>query len=78
MPGNVIPFPGALPSETDDALALDTLIRGILEHDRQNERLLTDMLEAVRAELPTLERGRQTAARYGLEVPRSGLIDRVS
>ena len=36
-PDNVVTFPGAEDHARQDALALDTVIRGILEHDRQNE-----------------------------------------
>lgn len=78
LPANVIPFPGAIGAQVEDALALDTLIRGILEHDRHNERLLASLLEQVRAELPALEDGRHGAARYGLELPGARFIDRVS
>jgi hypothetical protein len=78
LPANVIPFPGAIPIEAEDALALDTLINGILEHDRHNERLLNALLGEVAAELPALEDGRRGAASYGTTVSDARFIDLVS
>lgn len=78
LPANVIPFPGAIPIDAEDALALDTLIRGILEHDRQNEALLGTMLGQVGADIPALEDGRRGAAGYATNVPDSRFIDLVS
>lgn len=78
LPANVIPFPGAIPIEAEDALALDTLINGILEHDRHNERLLRSMLGEVAAELPALEDGRRGAAGYATAVSDARFIDVVS
>lgn len=78
LPANVIPFPGVIPIEAEDALALDTLICGILEHDRHNEQLLHTMLGEVAAEVPALEDGRRSAAGYGTNVSDARFIDLVS
>ena len=78
LPPNVIPFPAAPASEAEDILALDTLIRGVLEHDRHNEEMLVAMRESIRAALPALEAGRRTAARYGLQASGSRFIDHTS
>jgi len=78
LPSNIIPFPGVIPIEAEDALALDTLIRGILEHDRHNESLLGDILGQVGVELPALAGGRRGAAGYGTNLPDARFIDLVS
>lgn len=78
LPANVIPFPGVVPIEAEDALALDTLIRGILEHDRHNESLLGAVLGAVATELPALENARRSAAGYGTNLSDARFIDLVS
>jgi hypothetical protein len=77
LPENVILFPGPRISDDDDQLALDTLIRGILEHDRQNETILHSLLSGIRDELGQLQHGRAAVARYG-STAREGFIDRVS
>jgi hypothetical protein len=77
LPDNVILFPGPRVSDDDDQLALDTLIRGILEHDRQNETVLHGLLDGIRGELGELQHGRAAVARYG-STAREGFIDRVS
>jgi tRNA/tmRNA/rRNA uracil-C5-methylase (TrmA/RlmC/RlmD family) len=63
-PSNVVPLPGAEDYARQDAIALDTVIRGILEHDRGNEELLVEKMQAIRDELPRLRRGRQASAGY--------------
>lgn len=78
LPENVILFRGPRLSDDDDQLALDTLIRGILEHDRQNETILHSVLDGIRGELSELQHGRAAVARYGSTTPREGFIDRVS
>ena len=78
LPPNVIPFPGAIAIEAEDALALDTLIRGILEHDRHNESLLGALLGQIGSELPALEAARRSAAGYATNVSDARLIDLVS
>lgn len=64
MPDNVVSFPGSEDHERQDALALDTVIRGILEHDRQNEAMLFERMEELREELPRLQHGRRAANAY--------------
>jgi hypothetical protein len=81
VPANVIAFPSQAASDwsQQDQLALDTLIRGILEHDQQNERLLTERLAEIREELPRLERGRRANNGYRVPVASGArFIDRVS
>ncbi|MFA7295982.1 MAG: hypothetical protein WC211_02190 [Dehalococcoidia bacterium] len=78
LPENVIVFPGAQPTIDDDTLAVDTLIRGILEHDRQNEQLLAELMSGVRNELAALDHGARAVSRYGAAEPAVGFIDRVS
>lgn len=78
LPENVIVFPGALPTVDDDTLAVDTLIRGILEHDRQNEELLAELMSGVRNELASLDQGARAVSRYAAAEPGAGFIDRVS
>lgn len=63
-PENIVTFPGAEDHARQDALALDTVIRGILEHDRQNEAMLFDKMEQLREELPRLQQGRRMASAY--------------
>lgn len=63
-PSNVVAFPGAEDQAMQDAIALDTVIRGILEHDRQNEALLFEKMQELREELPRIQQGRRVAAAY--------------
>lgn len=63
-PENVLAFPGAEDHARQDALALDTVIRGILEHDRQNEAMLYEKVQQLREELPRLRQGRRMAGAY--------------
>lgn len=80
VPDNVVPFPTELNSrnQQDDSLALDTVIRGIVEHDEQNERLLSTKLQELAAELPVLRHGRQAINAYRTPRERQGYVDRVS
>jgi len=79
-PSNVVPFPNELNARTrhDDRLALDTLIRGIVEHDEHNEALLTAQLGELASEVPALRRGTEAAAAYRIPQERRGYVDRVS
>ncbi|MCK9486268.1 MAG: flagellar protein FliT [Dehalococcoidia bacterium] len=63
-PENLVVLPGAEEHARQDALALDTVIRGILEHDRQNEEMLYDKVQQLREELPRLQQGRRLAGAY--------------
>ncbi len=80
VPDNVVPFPTELNSrnQQDDTLALDTVIRGIVEHDEQNEQLLSAKLDALAAELPTLRHGRRAIQAYRAPQDAKGYVDRVS
>ncbi len=64
VPENVMAFPRVVDSMQEDALALDTVIRGILEHDRENEALLREKLAQVRDELPRIRRAFRAATAY--------------
>jgi hypothetical protein len=67
LPGNVIPFPRAASQaeDLDDRLAIDTLIRGVLEHDQHNESVLEERLLAVQGEIRSMESGQRAVSRYG-------------
>jgi len=77
-PENVVAFPGAVDHAHQDALALDTVIRGILEHDRQNEAMLFDKIQQIREELPRLARGRRLASAYRSTSESGSLMSRSS
>lgn len=64
IPENVVMFPRVVDSMQRDAIALDTVIRGILEHDRQNEALLQEKVAQVREELPRVRQAFRAAAAY--------------
>lgn len=64
VPDNVVVFPRAVESIQQDAIALDTVIRGILEHDRQNEALLLEKMAQVREELPRVRQAFRAASAY--------------
>lgn len=64
VPENVLIFPHAADSAHRDSIALDTVIRGILEHDRRNEALLQEKMEEVREELPRVRQALRAAAGY--------------
>lgn len=80
-PRNLVPLPSAEEHARQDQIALDTVIRGILEHDRRNEELLLEKMAAIRQEMPRLRQGRRAAAGYR-EVPAweqtGGYADRAS
>jgi hypothetical protein len=80
LPENVVMFPTELNtlSRQDDSLALDTVIRGIVEHDDLNERMLNEKLETLAAELPALRHGRQAIQAYRVPRDQQGYIDHVS
>ena len=78
LPPNVIAFPGRERGTGEDDLALDTVLSGILYHDRRNQQLLEAMLEEIRRELPTVGAGQQAANGYRLRQETPRFIDRVS
>lgn len=78
LPANVIPFPRAdAGAVEDDALALDTVIQGILDHDRHNDQALRERRSRLLESFPKLQAARRSARAYrtGAE-PR--FIDRAS
>ncbi|TAJ19697.1 MAG: flagellar protein FliT [Dehalococcoidia bacterium] len=64
FPENVVVFPRAVDVMQQDAIALDTVIRGILEHDRQNEALLQEKMAQIREELPRVRQAFRAANAY--------------
>lgn len=64
VPENVVMFPRVVDSMQRDAIALDTVIRGIIEHDRQNEALLREKVAQVRDELPRVRQAFRAASAY--------------
>ena len=79
LPANVVAFRASPGHAEQDALALDTVIRGILERDRENEALLTAKMQAIREELPQLRRGQRAHAGYrSIEGPQPSFMNRVS
>lgn len=78
QPENVLAFPGAEESLRQDALALDTVIRGILEHDRENEAMLFEKVQQIREELPRLDQGRRLASAYRPAASYEAVVDRSS
>lgn len=80
LPENVVAFPTELNVRTrqDDVLALDTIIRGIVEHDEYNEALLSGQLQEMAGQVPALRHGRGAAAAYRVPSEQRGYVDRLS
>jgi len=80
LPSNVVALPNELNERerNDDTLALDTLIRGIVEHDEHNEALLSERLERLAGEVPALRHGRGAMAAYRVPRQPQGYVDRLS
>lgn len=76
LPGNVVAFPGAEVNEMEDDLALDTVIRGILEQDQRNAALLAARMDRIREQLPALAVGGQSAGAYRVPVGATHIFDR--
>lgn len=76
LPQNVVAFPGAEVNEAEDDLALDTVIRGILDQDQRNAAALAMRMDQIRDQLPALALGGQTAGAYRVSVAGSRVIDR--
>jgi hypothetical protein len=74
VPENVIAFPGA----DDDTLALDAMLKGILEFDRHNEALLARKMDEIQSELPQLAEGQRAAAGYRVVRDAASYVDRRS
>lgn len=75
LPDNIVAFPGSADAAGEDELALDTVIRGILDHDRHNEVLLAGKMDEIRQQLPALNRGQQAVAGYRLESSPTSYLD---
>lgn len=78
VPDNVVVFPRAVDSMQQDAIALDTVIRGILEHDRLNEALLQEKMAQVRDELPRVRQAFRAANAYRPADDSAGYLNRQS
>ena len=78
LPENVIAFPRASDASAEDGLAIDTVIRGILEHDRHNETVLAEKMDEIRQALPALTAGHRAAAGYRVVSTAPSFIDRTS
>lgn len=78
VPDNVVVFPRAVDSMQQDAIALDTVIRGILEHDRLNEELLQEKMAQVRDELPRVRQAFRAANAYRPVDDSAGYLNRQS
>ena len=78
MPANLVAFPRPSDSASEDELALDTVIRGILERDHHNEALLGSKMDEIREALPALATGHRAAAGYRMDPHRTAFIDRTS
>lgn len=78
LPENVIAFRSAADSDAQDRLALDTVLRGILQQDRANESLLAEMMAEIRDATPSLDVARRAAEGYRAATPSSAFIDRIS
>ena len=78
MPDNVIAFPGTPAATDEDALALETVLKGILELDRNNEALLQEKMTDIQRALPAITQGQRAAAGYRIDRTPSSFIDRIS
>ncbi len=78
MPDNVIAFPGTPPAADEDALAQETVLKGILELDRNNEALLQEKMADIQRALPAIAQGQRAAAGYRIDRTPSSFINRVS
>ena len=65
LPPNVIPSPRADANAVeDDALALETVIQGILDHDRHNKQRLLARRSELLEGFPKLQAARRSAPAY--------------
>lgn len=78
MPDNVIAFPGTPPAADEDALAQETVLKGILELDRNNEALLQEKMADIQRALPAVAQGQRAAAGYRIDRTPPSFINRVS
>jgi hypothetical protein len=78
LPDNLLAFPLPSDSAAEDGLALDTVIRGILDRDRDNQSLLAEKLDEIRCALPALTVGHRAATGYRIDRPPAAFVDRIS
>lgn len=79
LPDNVVAFRVPEDHTQQDSLALDTVIRGILEHDSANEALLAQRMRLILDELPTFRQGQRAIAGYRSANPEAvSFMNRVS
>lgn len=79
MPVNVLSFPTVEEQAQQDSLALDTVIKGILEHDQANEMMLAAKMQVILDELPTFRQGQRAIAGYRSANPeQTSFMNRVS
>jgi hypothetical protein len=79
LPVNVLAFPTVEEQAQQDSLALDTVIKGILEHDKANEMMLAARMQMILDELPTFRQGQRAVAGYRAANPEaSTFMNRVS
>ncbi len=79
LPGNVVAFPTIQEHAQQDSLALDTVIKGIIEHDRSNETLLAERMQVILDEMPAFRQGQRAVAGYRAANPEAAsFMNRVS
>ena len=76
VPQNIVAFPGASDAASEDEMALDTVIRGILKCDAENEATLSGKMDEIREALPELAVASRAAERYRIVEPTGRSIDR--
>lgn len=79
MPVNVLSFPTVEDRTQQDSLALDTVIKGILEHDQANETMLAAKMRVILDELPAFRHGQRAIAGYRSANPEAtSFMNRIS
>lgn len=79
FPGNVVAFPTVEEHAQQDSLALDTVIKGIMEHDRANESMLAQKMQVILDEMPAFRQGQRAIAGYRAANPEATtFMNRVS
>lgn len=76
LPRNIVAFPGASDAASEDEMALDTVIRGILKCDSENEATLSAKMDEIREALPELALASRAAERYRIAETAGQTIDR--
>jgi len=79
LPGNVLAFPSVEEHAQQDSLALDTVIKGILEHDQANEMMLAAKMQIILDEMPAFRQGQRAVAGYRAANPEAtSFMNRIS